>query len=438
MLNELNSEWLNDILLNMEDAVCLTGKNGELLYANPAALNLFSLDVTLSPKIWDAIPYVEGNDALIQLFIDGVTQKRESFSAPVDYVNNEGEVFRLYVTLTCKPSKSGTILIVIHNLTKLIKVYSAFERYTSPEIADFVLSTPEGEKQGGRVREVSILMSDLRGFTAMSTHLSPDRLITMLNHYFEAMAAVIRKYRGTVIEFLGDGIFVVFGAPKDMPDHATAAACCAVEMQNAMAGVNAWNRENGYPELEMGIGVNSGPAVVGNIGSDQKMKYGCMGETVNLTGRLETFSLGGEICVSEKTRNLIPAEVKILAENSFMPKGGRQEILYYTIAGVGEDCVLKNAAGEIRWRKLTQAKETAYYLLDGKTVEPKEYTGRLTEVSEDGRYGILATDSMLNPLQNLLLRFGDLEVYAKVTNKAERGIRIGFTTKPEGFEELIR
>ena len=153
MLNELNSEWLNDILLNMEDAVCLTGKNGELLYANPAALNLFSLDVTLSPKIWDAIPYVEGNDALIQLFIDGVTQKRESFSAPVDYVNNEGELFRLYVTLTCKPSKSGTILIVIHNLTKLIKVYSAFERYTSPEIADYVLSTPEGEKQGGQVQK---------------------------------------------------------------------------------------------------------------------------------------------------------------------------------------------------------------------------------------------------------------------------------------------
>ena len=436
MLNELNSEWLNDILLNMEDAVCLTGKNGELLYANPAALNLFSLDVTLSPKIWDAIPYVEGNDALIQLFIDGVTQKRESFSAPVDYVNNEGEVFRLYVTLTCKPSKSGTILIVIHNLTKLIKVYSAFERYTSPEIADYVLSTPEGEKQGGRVREVSILMSDLRGFTAMSTRTSPDRLITMLNHYFEAMAAVIRKYRGTVIEFLGDGIFVVFGAPQDMADHASAAACCAVEMQNAMAGVNAWSRENGYPELEMGIGVNSGPAVVGNIGSDQKMKYGCMGETVNLAGRLETFSLGGEICISEQTRNLIPADVKAITENAFMPKGGREEIRYCTIAGVG-DCVLKNAAGEIRWRRLREAKDTVYYLLDGKTVGPKPYSGKLSEVSENGRYGILVTDSMLDPLQNLMLRFGDMEVYAKVTRKAERGIQIGFTMKPDGFAELI-
>ena len=437
MLNELNPEWLNDILLNMEDAVCLTGKSGELLYANPAAQNLFSLDVTLSPKIWDAIPYVEGNDALIQLFIDGVTQKRESFSAPVDYVNNEGEVFRLYVTLTCKPSKSGTILIVIHNLTRLIKVYSAFERYTSPEIADYVLSTPEGEKQGGRVREVSILMSDLRGFTAMSTHLSPDRLITMLNHYFEAMAAVIRKYRGTVIEFLGDGIFVVFGAPKDMPDHATAAACCAVEMQNAMAGVNAWNRENGYPELEMGIGVNSGPAVVGNIGSDQKMKYGCMGETVNLTGRLESFSLGGEICLSERTRNLIPADVKTLGENAFMPKGGREEIRYFTIAGVGEDCVLKNAAGTIRWRRLPEAKETVFLLLEGKSVEPKEYAGCLTEVSEDERYGMLATDTVLNPLQNILLRFGGTEVYAKVTRKAERGIQIGFTMKPEEFSALI-
>ena len=287
-------------------------------------------------------------------------------------------------------------------------------------------------------RYATILMSDLRGFSSLCESMDADSLVTMLNHYFEIMVGIIERQHGTVIEFLGDGIFVVFGAPQDMPDHAAAAASCAVEMQNAMAAVNAWNLENGYPELEMGIGVNSGPAVVGNIGSDKKMKYGCMGETVNLTGRLETFSLGGEICVSEKTRNLIPEEVKILAENSFMPKGGREEIRYYTIAGVGAECVLKNAAGEIRWRKLAEAKEAVYYLLNGKTVEPKEYTGRLTEVSEDGRFGILVTDTMLNPLQNLLFRFGDLEVYAKVTNTAERGIRIGFTTKPIGFEKLIR
>ena len=118
------------------------------------------------------------------------------------------------------------------------------------------------------------------------------------------MAAVIRYFRGTVIEFLGDGIFVVFGAPLELLDHASAAVACAIDMQNAMEEVNAWNREHGYPDLEMGIAVNSGTAVVGNIGSEQKMKYGCMGETVNLAGRLESFTLGGEAVPATASREI--------------------------------------------------------------------------------------------------------------------------------------
>ena len=96
----------------------------------------------------------------------------------------------------------------------------------------------------------------------------------MLNRYFEAMVACIQKYHGTVIEFLGDGIFTVFGAPKDLEDHASCAVNCAVEMQKAMPAVNEWNKANGYPELQMGIGINTGDVVVGNIGSEKKMKYG--------------------------------------------------------------------------------------------------------------------------------------------------------------------
>lgn len=267
---DIDMEKIRYILTNMEDAVCVTGMDGGLLYANPAATKLFGLDARKHPKIWEAIPFVEENDALIQLFIDGITESTKSIHSLVDYVNNEGMLFNLHVTLTCETDDSGMILIVIHDLTSLTKVHSAFERYTSPEIADYVLSTPGGSKQGGQDRDVSILMSDLRGFTAMSTRLSSGDLITMLNHYFGIMADVIRRHGGTIIEFLGDGIFVVFGAPRELPDHATAAVSCAVEMQNAMDSVNAWNLEQGYPGLEMGIGINSGLVVVGNIGSDRK------------------------------------------------------------------------------------------------------------------------------------------------------------------------
>ena len=211
-------------------------------------------------------------------------------------------------------------MIVARDLTELVRVNSAFARYTSPEIADYVLHTPEGEKQGGRTQNVTILMSDLRGFTALSTKLHPDMLITILNHYFEAMTAVISSYNGTVIEFLGDGIFVVFGAPNDDETHAEHAVYCAVEMQNAMKSVNEWSTLHGYPELEMGIGINSGPAVVGNIGSADKMKYGCMGGTVNLAGRVETFTTGGQIYISERTKAELHSELTISAEQILCPK----------------------------------------------------------------------------------------------------------------------
>ena len=177
MLSELKSSWIGYIFDNMGEAICLTGMNGELLYTNPAAWELFGLSENHTGKIWEAIPYVEGNDELIQLFIDGIMNKKDSFRALVDYVNDEGERFYLHVTLTREADEDGIFLIIASDLTQLVKVHSAFARYTSPDIADYVLMSPGGEEQGGTDREVSILMSDLRGFTRMSTEMSSSDLI---------------------------------------------------------------------------------------------------------------------------------------------------------------------------------------------------------------------------------------------------------------------
>ena len=424
---ELSSDQIKYVLKNMKEAVCLTGMDGTVVYANRAAEKLFGIDEHDHKRIWDAIPFRKENDALIQLFIDGVSEKKGSLRSMVDYVNNDGDLFHLYVNLTCEADDSGLILIVINDLTHLINAHSAFARYTSPEIANYVLTAPEGGKQGGQEREVSILMSDLRGFTAMSTHLSSTDLITLLNHYFESMSAVIRRYEGTVIEFLGDGIFVVFGAPSDLPNHAAHAVACAIEMQNAMTEVNAWNREQGYPELAMGIGVHSGTCVVGNIGSGNKMKYGCMGETVNLAGRLEGFSIGGQVLISEDTRKMIPMPLSIIGENSFMPKGGRKEMKFHNITGIGNKHIQKAAEEAIEWKPLSAAIEIVFFLLDGKTVRRKKYTGRISNISADRKFGLLETETMLSPLQDLMIRTGDREVYAKVLESEGTGYRIGFT-----------
>ena len=437
MLSNLSAERIQYVFLNTDDAICATRKDGELVYANPAAMKLFSLGSRQNEKLWENIPLVPENDALNQLFIDGIMKKKKNFRALVDYVNRNGERFCLHVSLTREADDYGIFLIVASDMTKLVKVHSAFERYTSPDIADYVLTAPDGEKQGGTDREVSILMSDLRGFTKISTAMSSSDLVTMLNHYFERMAAVIDSLGGTVIEFLGDGIFVVFGAPKDMPGHARTAAACAIEMQNAMTEVNSWNMEHGYPELEMGIGINSGIAAVGNIGSAKKMKYGCMGEAVNLAGRLESLTTGGQIFVTESTKCKISEGLKVAAEGSIMPKGGREPMKYYDVIGLENGPVLQQKAEEEVWIDAAESCRVTFYELEGKSVDKTGREGQMIRITTNGRYGIMTSDCTLQPFQNLMIRIGGEDAYAKVMEVKGNECRLCFTSKPSNLTELL-
>ena len=330
--------------------------------------------------------------------------------------------------MTCYKRDETVYIAVITDLTQLFKVNSALVRYTSPEIADYALMTAEGQKSGGMKKDVTIIMSDLRGFTALGSKLAPEELITVLNHYFEAMVAVIQKYKGTVIEFLGDGIFTVFGAPKDLLDHALLACRCAVEMQLAMKEVNEWNVNNGYPELQMGIGINSGSAVVGNIGSEKKMKYGCMGSTVNITGRLESLTVGGQIFISENTRKLVTEELQIESESSFLPKGSPAKLNYYEITGVGDIRLDAGSINDIEWKEDALPEEVVFCLIEEKAVKVEEHGGRILKVSSDGRFALLSSETELNEKQNIMLRHGEKNLYAKVLKSQEDGYIICFTS----------
>ena len=413
---------------NTEDAVCIISASGEVLYANPSAEKLFEISSDNNIKIWKAVPFVEGNDDLIQLFIDSVTNKVASHEAIVDYWNNEGKVHNLHVRMTCYKTDETVYLVVITNLTQLFKVNSALIRYTSPDIADYALTTAEGQKSGGMTKNVTIMMSDLRGFTALSSKLAAEELITVLNHYFEAMVAAIHKYHGTVIEFLGDGIFTVFGAPKDLPDHPLMAVKCAVEMQKAMKEVNEWNKSNGYPELEMGIGINTGNVVVGNIGSEKKMKYGCMGSAVNITGRLESLTIGGQLFITENTRSLINEDIDIVSESSFLPKGSPEELKYYEIEGVGDISIGDDLNSTIIWQENYEPESYLFYVLEEKKVQAVKRTGMLLKVSQNEKFAVFAPDSELKEKQNIMLRKEDECIYAKVIKKTEEGFIICFTS----------
>lgn len=127
------------------------------------------------------------------------------------------------------------------------------------------------------------MMTDLRGFTAIGEQLPAEDVVGMININLEVMTGIIFKYQGTIDEFIGDAILVIFGAPVLRDDDALRAVACALDMQLAMHEVNERNKAAGYPEVAMGIGINTGSAVVGNIGSRKRVKYGVVGSSVNLT-----------------------------------------------------------------------------------------------------------------------------------------------------------
>src|SRR5512136_2126534 len=173
-----------------------------------------------------------------------------------------------------------------------------FGRYTSDEVVEALLDAPDGLKLGGEKREVTILMSDLRGFTALAERSEATEVVSLLNHFLSAMVEVIQQHGGTIDEIIGDAILVLFGAPVTAEDDARRAVLCALGMQKAMADVNAHNQQKGWPAVEMGIALHTGEVVVGNIGSVKRSKYGVVGRTINTTARIESFTVGGQIIVS--------------------------------------------------------------------------------------------------------------------------------------------
>ncbi len=182
-------------------------------------------------------------------------------------------------------------------------IRATFGRYLSDEIVTDILERPEGLELGGDLRRVTIMMADIRGFTSIVEHLAPDQVVTLINRYLAAMTDIIMAHQGTIDEFIGDAILAVFGAPQHRDDDADRAARCALEMQAAMDAINHSNREDGLPEIQTAIALNTGDVIAGNIGSERRSKYGFVGHPMNVTSRIEDVTPGGEVLIADSTLN---------------------------------------------------------------------------------------------------------------------------------------
>ena len=190
-------------------------------------------------------------------------------------------------------------------------IRATFGRYVSDEIVENLLEEPEGLKLGGDLRQVTMLMSDIREFSSLCERLTPEQVMKMLNNYLGVMTDIILRHQGTIDEFIGDAILAIFGAPVQRDDDADRAVQCALDMQRAMIDINRENRRAGLPEISMGIGVNTGDVITGNIGSEKRSKYGVVGHHVNLTARIESQTAGGDILISDSTLDNLALPVEM-------------------------------------------------------------------------------------------------------------------------------
>jgi class 3 adenylate cyclase len=216
-------------------------------------------------------------------------------------------------------------------------IRETFGRYVSPELAEQCLRDRDALQLGGEVREVAMLMSDLRGFSELSERLGAPAMIGLLNQYLAKMTPVIIQHGGIINEFIGDAIFVLFGAPFGRPDDAERAVRCAHAMQQALSEFNADNRRRGLPELSMGIGLHVGPVVAGNIGSTERVKYGVVGPAVNLVARIQALTLGGEVLLSDAIRNLVASRIEVGPGRLERFKGVRDAVLVYRLLAVADE-----------------------------------------------------------------------------------------------------
>lgn len=451
-----------NIVEDMSEGVITVGFNGMITSVNPEAEKILERKESelLGSQYAQAFFEYEENDAFNQLILDAIYSKKKMHRDIVNYyTGNEMKQLQVTTSYLRDGDTPIGIVAVLSDLTELVELRDSikamkkieslneqlemrnkllsetFGRYLSDDIVKELLDTPDGLNMGGKKLDVSIMMSDLRGFTYMSGIMAPDKLIDMLNHYLAEMTQIIEAHGGTIIEFLGDGILALFGAPTYNDNHAEECVTAALLMEAAMDDVNKWNEQQGYPQLQMGIGINSGEVIVGNIGSVKRTKYGVMGLQVNVAGRIESYTVGGQILVSSYTCEKIHGKLITQGSLEISPKGVDGTLTVYNVTGIDGMYQVFLCSGTDDLKHLAKPSDVTYSVIVDKHIGDDNIKSSLVAISEHS--AVLIPAEELKQYDNIVLHIGG-DLFAKVTDVSGTEITIRFTSVPQCFEEWYR
>ena len=211
------------------------------------------------------------------------------------------------------------------------QIKKQFEHYLDPRQVKRLQDNPELLKLGGERKYATFLFTDVRGFTSLSESVEPEQVTYIMNKALTAQQSAVQKHSGMVDKYIGDAMMAIFNAPLDLANHEDKAIQCAIDIQNNMEELNKELAQEGLPKVEIGIGVNSGEAVIGNMGSDNRFDYTAIGDAVNTAARLEssTKEVGENLIIGSKTKQNSKFRLKLL--KPIQVKGKKLKLTIYTV-----------------------------------------------------------------------------------------------------------
>jgi PAS domain S-box-containing protein len=225
------------------------------------------------------------------------------------------------------------LLVSVEDQTYVHFLHDAFKRYVPPSVSELIAQDPQRLRLGGEDKVLSVLFSDLIGFTSIAEKYPPKEMVTLLSDYFSEMTAQVFRYEGTLKEYVGDELMAIFGAPVDQIDHAYRGCATAIAMRDRLSKLRKEWVKTGRPELKARIGLNTGPMVVGNLGSPYRFSYGVLGDHVNLASRLEGLNkvYGTDILLGENTAEQVMDRFHLREIDQVRVKGRKQPVRIFEL-----------------------------------------------------------------------------------------------------------